>query len=368
MSRPILSGLIALALLCILCIKCHSPAIEADLLGGARQALIDQGLDPDLVTISGRDLTLNGTIADDAARASALAALGGVHGVRVVNDQLTVATVQLATTTRPQPSDGEQAIAEAPTAAETEPLSWITNSDGLVLRGADPSEAWRDRLVSSAQALWGANRVTDRLTVDAAANLGADDRDFGGILRTLHARGDGGLDTTLEVHADGERLIVTGEVLSELARERILGALAVAMPDVELVDRLTVRPPSSDAETLQASLDAQMTGKIVEFETNSDRLTTRGRTVLDELTTIFTANPGRVEISGHTDSTGNPAFNLDLSKRRAASARRYLVDKGLDNNRFTTVGHGASRPIADNATAEGRQRNRRTAFRALEDK
>ena len=66
-----------------------------------------------------------------------------------------------------------------------------------------------------------------------------------------------------------------------------------------------------------------------------------------------------VEVAGHTDSTGSEDYNQGLSERRASSVSRYLVAKGISDQRFITVGMGELRPVADNATAEGRQSNRR---------
>jgi OOP family OmpA-OmpF porin len=65
-------------------------------------------------------------------------------------------------------------------------------------------------------------------------------------------------------------------------------------------------------------------------------------------------------IEGHTDNRGSDAYNQGLSQRRADSVRQYLIDKfGISASRLTAKGYGESKPIADNNTAEGRQRNRR---------
>ena len=68
----------------------------------------------------------------------------------------------------------------------------------------------------------------------------------------------------------------------------------------------------------------------------------------------------RLSIEGHTDSQGDESFNLDLSDRRAASVRRYLVEEfGIDPNRLSSRGLGETQPVASNDTPEGRQQNRR---------
>jgi len=64
-------------------------------------------------------------------------------------------------------------------------------------------------------------------------------------------------------------------------------------------------------------------------------------------------------IEGHTDSVGNDAYNMKLSDRRAKSVFDYLTSRGVDPSRLSSVGKGETMPIADNATAEGRQQNRR---------
>jgi len=66
-----------------------------------------------------------------------------------------------------------------------------------------------------------------------------------------------------------------------------------------------------------------------------------------------------VEVAGHTDSTGSDAYNQALSERRSSSVAAYLQSQGVNPQRLITIGLGESMPVADNATAEGRQANRR---------
>jgi OmpA-OmpF porin, OOP family len=74
-----------------------------------------------------------------------------------------------------------------------------------------------------------------------------------------------------------------------------------------------------------------------------------------------------IEISGHTDNIGDNAANLTLSQKRAESVRNYLIGKKVSPGRITAIGYGANKPIADNATDEGRNKNRRTEVRILKD-
>ena len=66
-----------------------------------------------------------------------------------------------------------------------------------------------------------------------------------------------------------------------------------------------------------------------------------------------------VNVYGHTDSDGSTAFNQQLSEQRGVNVARYLISQGTDTRRYHVVGFGEERPIASNATAEGKQQNRR---------
>lgn len=74
----------------------------------------------------------------------------------------------------------------------------------------------------------------------------------------------------------------------------------------------------------------------------------------------------RVEIGGHTDNSGQEAYNQELSKRRANGVRDMLIKGGADGNRITAVGYGQTKPVAPNDSRQGRSQNRRTEFIILE--
>lgn len=79
-----------------------------------------------------------------------------------------------------------------------------------------------------------------------------------------------------------------------------------------------------------------------------------------------TSSTIKVEISGHTDNTGLPEYNVGLSHRRSEAVKKYLVAAGIDPSRISVSGHGADKPLGDNKTREGRLINRRTEFTILE--
>ncbi len=104
----------------------------------------------------------------------------------------------------------------------------------------------------------------------------------------------------------------------------------------------------------------------VSFEINSARLRAESHTQLDAAVEQLRAfSELRAEVAGHTDSQGNAAHNRALSRLRAEAVRDYLVRSGLDPESITARGYGEMRPIADNETETGRNRNRRVVIRVL---
>lgn len=98
----------------------------------------------------------------------------------------------------------------------------------------------------------------------------------------------------------------------------------------------------------------------ITFATDQDSVSAQFFPTLNSVALVVQKyNRTLIDIYGHTDSTGSDAHNLDLSQRRALSVASYLSAQGVDNRRFSIVGYGSTRPIASNATPEGRALNRR---------
>jgi outer membrane protein OmpA-like peptidoglycan-associated protein len=96
------------------------------------------------------------------------------------------------------------------------------------------------------------------------------------------------------------------------------------------------------------------------FEVNSFKLKPELYPELDSLVAFMQKNPStKIEISGHTDASGNEAHNRRLSENRADAVAEYVVDKGIETSRVTFNGYGSARPIGSNDSEEGRRRNRR---------
>jgi OOP family OmpA-OmpF porin len=102
------------------------------------------------------------------------------------------------------------------------------------------------------------------------------------------------------------------------------------------------------------------------FETGKANLEPEAYKALDDLVDYLNRKDDeKVEIGGHTDNVGTAANNLKLSQDRANTVRAYLLTKGISPDRVTAKGYGATVPVADNKTAEGRATNRRTEVTVL---
>jgi OmpA-OmpF porin, OOP family len=107
--------------------------------------------------------------------------------------------------------------------------------------------------------------------------------------------------------------------------------------------------------------DGRVATQGILFDVNSDVIRPESAPTLAEIATMLRQHPElRIAIEGHTDSDGEAAFNQQLSERRAAAVKRYLVESyEIDGSRLESAGFGESRPVASNDTPEGKQENRR---------
>lgn len=126
-------------------------------------------------------------------------------------------------------------------------------------------------------------------------------------------------------------------------------------------------PPGTRVDSRGCPIADVIVLEGVTFAFNSDRITADERGTLNEAMDIMRRYPDvRVEVAGHTDSVGNATYNQGLSERRARSVLEFLAAAGIDRGRMTARGYGQGSPIADNATDEGRAKNRRVELRIIE--
>ncbi len=138
-------------------------------------------------------------------------------------------------------------------------------------------------------------------------------------------------------------------------------SIADASGLVECVKPAEAAPPEPVKETFKTIFsDKPVTIEGTNFDTDSAKLKPDADAKLGEVVAFAAKYPdASLAVSGHTDSTGSDAWNEKLSAARAESVKAYLVAKDVAAERIATQGEAATRPVADNKTAEGRAQNRR---------
>ncbi len=187
------------------------------------------------------------------------------------------------------------------------------------------------------------------------------------------------------VESDGRTVTLSGELPT---RTDVIAADAVAKSIAEVAfvqnnlshpgdsadipvpgePRGTTAIGSASSADLQLQLQLATVAAVspIVFEQRSFEITPESQATLDQVIQILVENPDvRVEVGGHTDSSGDPEANELLAQDRADSVMASLVAAGIEERRLTAVGYGDSRPIASNELPDGRARNRRIEFLIL---
>jgi len=114
------------------------------------------------------------------------------------------------------------------------------------------------------------------------------------------------------------------------------------------------------------SIDGRIIARGINFESGKATLKPESLGAVNHMVQMMTTYPDlKFEISGHTDSDGNDALNMTLSGQRAQAVKDKMVSLGIAADRLSTKGYGETKPIADNATQEGKANNRRVEFLKL---
>ena len=162
--------------------------------------------------------------------------------------------------------------------------------------------------------------------------------------------------------AEAERIAEEKVAAEKAEAERMAAQVAFAKKIAE--QKATAK---REVKACQTRLNQIMTGKTILFRTNKANIKRASFSLLNNIVVAIKGCKGKVEnttieVSGHTDSVGSDAYNLQLSQRRANAVRTYLARKGVDQTMITSKGYGETQPVASNANAKGRSQNRRITF------
>lgn len=135
--------------------------------------------------------------------------------------------------------------------------------------------------------------------------------------------------------------------------------IELSAPAVPVPSQSATEPPPAHKALAAAA-------KSISFEASSAILTASSLKELDQTVQILRDNPAlKIEIAGHTDTSGDPQQNRQISQQRAEAVMKYLIDHGITADRLRAQGYGPDRPRTTNATPEGRAQNRRVEFNPL---
>ena len=234
----------------------------------------------------------------------------------------------------------------------------VTPMPGQVLvSGTVPDEASKAAMLARVRELYGSDRVVDQIAIGNVVlppNWNGYVQKLIGPNLKLISKG--------QLKVDGNNVSVRGEVANEAQRQQIAGDIAASLNPTYIV-RNGLRVSAAE----QNLLDTTLGKRIIEFESGQAVIRPSGLSILDEMAAALLKVKGKkVEVIGHTDNTGLRESNLNLSLARAEAVRTYLAGKAIDPAMINVSGQGPDRPVADNATADGRARNRRIEFRVAD--
>jgi outer membrane protein OmpA-like peptidoglycan-associated protein len=159
--------------------------------------------------------------------------------------------------------------------------------------------------------------------------------------------------------ADNARRVANA-ALAEASDERRSADMARADAHSARTELEAMRARLTELQTTQTERGLVVTLGDVLFEVDRAAIKPGATRALDQLADALRSDPNAsITIEGHTDSTGTPEYNMDLSTRRADSVRAYLVTRNVDPAKITSRGLGQDYPVASNTSEAGRQQNRR---------
>ena len=171
------------------------------------------------------------------------------------------------------------------------------------------------------------------------------------------------LSATAELDVDS--IVIRGLTADPEKLEQQLARVRRALlPNMQLDNHVaTIQRAASLEQLCRQIFDQALQGRTVDFETSGDQLATKSYGLLDELIEIAVDCPAaKIQVTGHSDATGDETTNLRLSKDRARAVVAHMVLRGLSEKRLLAYGAGSSDPVAGNDNARERQQNRRIEF------
>jgi len=266
---------------------------------------------------------------------------------------------------------GSVEYAEAPAIPTAEPYIWglIKQEGQIIVNGNVVSEEERAAVLDGVKSSFGATEVIDQQTVALGKPDELDNARMGvakglKFLETGSARiVDDSITVTGAAKNNNIKKLATNVIVKNVPYAYKLN-VAIRAPEPAAVNAGNVEFVAKAPEPVNAcetETHALIDGQVIRFETNSSDFLPKSKALVDQLAGKMAACPEiRVKVEGHTDSIGSAGYNQALSNDRAHKVKVFLIDAGIEPSRVKPKGFGETKPIATNATKEGRAKNRRT--------
>lgn len=162
----------------------------------------------------------------------------------------------------------------------------------------------------------------------------------------------------LVLQTEKQKLTLRGMQAGMAATEAELAQKNAALKTAEEL-RKSLRPNEADVFVENNAVKVRLKG--VQFSPNSATINKKSASLLDRVDKVLgTVSASSIAVEGHTDSTGSPETNREVSAKRAEAVQSYMVNKGsISSNQIKAIGKGQENPISDNKTSRGRAENRR---------
>lgn len=361
MNRTVifLLGLIAFVFLCIFCIQKHTPVIQEDILSRVSTALSHSPTSWAKVNVNGRNIQLTGVAPTDVLRIKAGDIAQAVPGVVSVNNQITI--VEAIATPKIQPSLDSFVI---------NPYKSIFTKQGanIVLSGFAPNEQNREIISQHAEKRFGIDHINNQLKIAPGEPEGWLDAAKLAI-NNLTMFNDGNI--TL---ADN-KIKLSGHIVKQASKNIIEKELQKRLPENYKIDFDLIFPQMDVEETIKEKhlncsdkFYKDIASQTIHFSSDSSGLEKNAEDVLNKILQFSTLCPNSIiQVAGYTDTQGNSAYNMYLSKNRAEAVVNTLIKKGMPANRLKAIGFGETKSLTKDTSRSGHAKNRRIEFKYLQE-
>ena len=367
--------------------------MKNNLISTAQTLYTDKNISDIQVEVKGKDLeqtrilTLKGTVATTEEKAEAEAIAQGIEGVYGIDNQLivdsetpTIAESSTHTITHSEVAVNQD-IKSVPKLLTPSPYEITVTKEKngkITLEGYVNNSTEHQQLISNAEETFGATNVIDKLKESMGAPLAWQKSSMLG-LKELHSLEYGHFNIKNQVFtfngyvSNATQKVTLTEALKNKLDGSYQGLFQIDAPEAVMTEVITVESQTeqetnveektTEAFSCQSEFKALMANHKIHFAYNKAVIKSDSYKLLQELIDIAKSCPNEtIVIAGHTDSDGKESYNKALSEKRANAVKRYLVKKGISTSRLESIGYGENNPIADNATKQGKEKNRRIEF------